>query len=136
MALCEVIREKCKLLSGLGRLPRTCLRPITPLARWFKLPAVQQEQGRARQEAQAEHPLSIRATMEAQLLACRRDGSPDWTARAQAARILAELPPEAAHDDPQLFAIRITADGEQHEVCTVPPGFRSPAAVTLVVDAQ
>jgi AcrR family transcriptional regulator len=105
------------------------------LTRWFKLPAVQQEQGRARAEAQAEHPLSIRATMEQQLLACRRDGSPDWTARAQAARILAELPADNAPAEPQLFSIRINADGSQEEVWgTPPPGFRSPAAFTMIVE--
>jgi hypothetical protein len=105
------------------------------LTRWFKLPAVQQEQGRARGEAQAEHPLSIRATMEQQLLACRRDGSPDWTARAQAARILAELPPEERGDPvPQIFCIRMRANGDQELVYgTPPPGFE-PAAITLVLE--
>src|SRR5215213_4044549 len=77
------------------------------LTRWFKLPAVQAEQGRARQEAQTEHPLSIRATMEQQLLACRRDGSPDWQARASAAKILASLPPEESSDGDRIELFRI-----------------------------
>jgi AcrR family transcriptional regulator len=102
------------------------------LTRWFKRPEVQAEQGRAQDEARAEHPLSIRTQMEQQLLACRRDGSPDWTARAQAARILADLPEEDA-SEPQVLMIRVLPDGSREEIHGT--GLRVPAAVTLVVDA-
>jgi hypothetical protein len=105
------------------------------LVRWNRLPAFRGEQTRTRDELDAEQPLSVRQTLEAALLATKGDGSPDWNARAQAARTLASLPTEEGAPEPQLFSVRIKADGSQEEIWgTVPPGFKSPAAVTLVIE--
>jgi hypothetical protein len=106
------------------------------LVRWNRLPAFRGEQARTREELDAEQPLSVRQTLEAALLATKGDGSPDWNARSQAARTLASLPPEEQADpNPQLFSVRVRADGTQEELWgTVPPGFKSPAALTLVVE--
>lgn len=41
---------------------------------------------------------TVRSTLEAALLATRRDGSPDWNARVQAARILMTAPVEDEPD--------------------------------------
>lgn len=105
------------------------------LVRWNKLPAFRAERTRTRAELDEEKPVSLRQTLEAALLATKGDGSPDWQARAQAARVLASLPPEElAQPEPQIFCIRIKADGSQEVVYgTPPPGF-APAAVKLEVE--
>src|SRR3954447_17633614 len=102
------------------------------LVRWNRLPAFRGEQARTRDELDAEQPLSLRQTLEAALLATKGDGSPDWNARSQAARTLASLPPEESSAEPQLFSVRVKVDGTQEEIWgTLPPGFKSPAAITL-----
>jgi hypothetical protein len=106
------------------------------LARWNRLPAFRGERARMRDELDAEQPLSVRQTLEAALLATKGDGSPDWNARSQAARTLASLPAEeVAEPEPQLFCIRVKPTGEQEEIWGIlPPGFKSPAAVTMTVE--
>jgi hypothetical protein len=105
------------------------------LVRWNKLPAFRAERARTAAELDEERPVSLRQTLEAALLATKADGSPDWSTRSQAARILASLPPEElAPPEPQIFCIRIKADGSREEVWgTPPPGF-APAAVTVEVE--
>jgi DsbC/DsbD-like thiol-disulfide interchange protein len=101
--------------------------------RWMKNPAFRERVEALRQEK--DDP-DLRSTLRDGLRATLADGiTPDWKVRTGAARALASLPEEAANPDPQLFAIRIKADGTQEEVWgTVPPGFKSPAAVVMTVE--
>ena len=65
----------------------------TTVSRWRGDPDFEALVRRSR-EAMLDDAPTVRSTLEAALLATRRDGSPDWNARVQAARILMQAPPE------------------------------------------
>lgn len=102
--------------------------------RWMSDQSFRDRVRAARQEKQDP---DLRSTLQEGLRATLADGiTPDWKVRTASARALASLPDEEVNDpEPQLFCIRVKADGSQEEIWgTVPPGFRSPAAVTLTVE--
>ena len=66
---------------------------------------------RRSREALLDSAPTVRSTLEAALLATRRDGSPDWNARVQAARILMQAPPEAEPDEDRTVITLYEADG-------------------------
>lgn len=66
----------------------------TTVSRWRRDEDFEALVRRSREALLDDRP-TVRSTLEAALLATRRDGSPDWNARVQAARILMAAPPDA-----------------------------------------
>jgi len=95
-------QQRAAALLGQGRSQRDAAAEVGVSTRairyWLKEPDFEALVRRSREALLDERP-TVRSTLEAALLATRRDGSPDWGARVQAARILMAAPPDEEPED-------------------------------------